>query len=77
LSGFRVSLGLALLGVVAVEFLMTNNGLGYMIWHSWQTLSLGYSMVGLVVTGLLGYALFSLLDLVEKRVLPWTGQSNS
>ncbi|MBV9324945.1 MAG: ABC transporter permease [Chloroflexi bacterium] len=70
-SAFRVSLGLALLGVVAVEFLMTNNGLGYLIWHSWQILSLGQSMVGLVTTGVIAYLLFILLDQAERRALPW------
>ena len=76
LSGLRLSLGLALLGVVAVEFLTANNGLGYMIWHSWQILSLSQSMVGLVVTGLIGYVLFLILDVVEKRALPWMAQRN-
>src|SRR5262249_55604107 len=32
-GGLRLSLGLALFGVVAVEFLNTNNGIGYEIWH--------------------------------------------
>ncbi len=70
-SAFRVSLGLGLLGVVAVEFLMTNNGLGYLIWHSWQILSLGQSMVGLVTTGVIAYVLFLILDRIQRRALPW------
>jgi NitT/TauT family transport system permease protein len=70
-SAFRLSLGLGFLGVVAVEFLSTNNGLGYLIWHSWQILSLGQSMVGLVTVGLLGYVAFLLLDQLERRALPW------
>jgi NitT/TauT family transport system permease protein len=72
LSAFRLSLGLSLLGVVAVEFLATNDGLGYMIWHSWQILSLGQSMAGLVTTGVIAYALFIVLDQFEKRALPWS-----
>jgi NitT/TauT family transport system permease protein len=75
LSSFRLSLGLGLLGVVAVEFLMSNNGLGYLIWHSWQILSLGDSMAGLVTAGLIGFVLFVLLDLVEKHLVPWTPPS--
>jgi NitT/TauT family transport system permease protein len=63
------------LGVVAVEFLMSNNGLGYLIWHSWQILSLGDSMAGLVTAGLIGFVLFVLLDLVEKHLVPWTPPS--
>jgi ABC-type nitrate/sulfonate/bicarbonate transport system permease component len=57
--------------VVAVEFLMTNNGLGYLIWHSWQILSLGQSMVGLVTTGVIAYVLFLILDRIQRRALPW------
>jgi NitT/TauT family transport system permease protein len=71
LSAVRLSLGLSILGVVAVEFLATNDGLGFMIWHSWQILSLGQSMAGLVTTGLLAYVLFLVLDQIEKRALPW------
>jgi NitT/TauT family transport system permease protein len=72
LSSLRLSLGLAILGVVAVEFLATNDGLGYLIWHSWQILSLGQSMTGLVTTGVLAYAMFLTLDQIEKRALPWS-----
>lgn len=70
-SAIKVSLGLALLGVVSVEFLNGQEGLGYMIWHSWQVLSLARSMAGLLVTGLLGYAMFLALDWLERRVVPW------
>jgi ABC-type nitrate/sulfonate/bicarbonate transport system permease component len=72
LSSLRLSLGLAILGVVAVEFLAANDGLGYLIWHSWQILSLGQSMTGLVATGVLAYAMFLALDQIEKRALPWS-----
>jgi NitT/TauT family transport system permease protein len=70
-SAIRLSLAVSFLGVVAVEFLQSSNGLGYVIWHSWQILSLGESMVGLVAAGVIGYAMFLGLDWVEKRSLPW------
>lgn len=74
IGGLRVAIGLGLLGVVAVEFLVSQSGLGYLIWRSWQILSLGQSMTGLVTAGLLGWGLFWLLDRAEKRLLPWTEQ---
>lgn len=74
-SAIRLSLAISFLGVVAVEFLNANDGLGYMIWHSWQILSLGESMAGLVTAGILGFAMFLALDQVEKRTLPWIPQS--
>ncbi|MBV9324962.1 MAG: hypothetical protein JO352_14360 [Chloroflexi bacterium] len=54
---------------------MTDNGLGYLIWHSWQILSLGQSMVGLVTAGLLGFILFLVLDVVEQRAVPWAARN--
>ena len=73
LSGVKLSLGLGLLGVVSVEFLLANQGLGYMIWHSWQILSLGESMAGLLVAGVLGYVMFAALDRLERALIPWAG----
>ncbi len=70
-SSIRLALAVSFLGVVAVEFLQSDNGLGYMIWHSWQILSLGESMVGLVAAGVIGFAMFVGLDWIEKRSLPW------
>ncbi|MBV9120686.1 MAG: ABC transporter permease [Chloroflexi bacterium] len=70
-SSIRLSLAISFLGVVAIEFLNANNGLGYMIWHSWQILSLGESMAGLVAAGIIGFAMFLTLDWIEKHTLPW------
>lgn len=73
LAGLRIAIGLGLLGVVAVEFLVTQSGIGYLIWRSWQILSLGQSMAGLVAAGLLGFVLLQVVDAVERRLLPWAG----
>jgi len=71
MAGGLVSLGLALLGTVAVEFLVTTEGLGYIIWNSWQVLSLSRSMAGLVVAALLGAACYLLMDWLERWITPW------
>ncbi|MDR3470686.1 MAG: ABC transporter permease [Devosia sp.] len=70
-SALKISLGLGMLGVVAAEFLMASSGLGYMIWNSWQILSLERSMVGLVTSGILGFILLRLLDAAEHWAIPW------
>jgi ABC-type nitrate/sulfonate/bicarbonate transport system permease component len=71
MSGLLVSLGLALLGTVAVEFLVGNEGLGYVIWNSWQVLSLSRSMAGLVMAALLGAICYLLMDWLERWITPW------
>jgi NitT/TauT family transport system permease protein len=71
MSGVLVSLGLALLGTVAVEFLVSTKGLGYVIWNSWQVLSLKQSMAGLVVAAILGAATYIAMDWLERWIIPW------
>jgi ABC-type nitrate/sulfonate/bicarbonate transport system permease component len=71
LDGMRLSVGLALLGTVTVEFLVGESGLGHLIWNSWTVLSLTQSMAGLVVAALLGSLAYSALALLEKILIPW------
>jgi NitT/TauT family transport system permease protein len=71
MAGVLVSLGLALLGTVAVEFLVSTKGLGYVIWNAWSVLSLTRSMAGLVVAAILGAACYLAMDWLERVVTPW------
>lgn len=70
-TGMRLSLGFALIVIVGTEFLAADKGIGFMIWQSYQTLRIPQMFVGLVITGLMGWGLSLLLDLVEHFVLPW------
>lgn len=71
MSGLRISVGLALLGTVAVEFLVSDSGLGHVIWNSWQVLSLQRSMAGLVVSAIFGFGVYLSMDLLERNLVPW------
>lgn len=72
LGGAKLAVAMGLVGTVAVEFLTAHNGIGYLIWRSWQVLSLGQSMVGLVVIGVIGLSCFRALDALERRLVPWS-----
>ena len=63
--------GLALVVIVGTEFLAADKGIGFMIWQSYQTLRIQQMFVGLVITGIMGWGLSLLLDLVEYVVVPW------
>ena len=71
MDGLRISVGLGLLGTIAVEFLVGDNGLGHLIWNSWEVLSLKQSMAGLVVAALVGYVFYASLGILERFALPW------
>ncbi|MEI2617488.1 MAG: 1,4-dihydroxy-2-naphthoate octaprenyltransferase [Thermomicrobiales bacterium] len=70
-SGLRLALGFSLLVIVGTEFLAAKNGIGYLIWNSYQTFAIEKMYVGLIVTGLLGWLLNFVMDEVERVVMPW------
>lgn len=71
-TGLRLALGFALIVIVGTEFLSPGDGgVGNLIWESWQVLRIRDMFVGLIITGLIGWALTLALDLVERLVIPW------
>ena len=69
--GLKLALGFSLIVIVGTEFLAARNGVGHLIWQSYQTLAIKKMYVGLIVTGLMGWALTLGLDAIERLVLPW------
>jgi NitT/TauT family transport system permease protein len=71
MSGVHISVGLALMSATAVEYLNADQGLGYLIWHSWQILSLKLSLAALLAAGVMGAIFFSAFQWLERHLLPW------
>jgi NitT/TauT family transport system permease protein len=71
MSGVHISVGLALMTTTAVEYLNADTGLGYLIWHSWQILSLKLSLAALLAAGIMGAAIFTFFQWLESRLIPW------
>jgi NitT/TauT family transport system permease protein len=71
-TGLRLGLGFALIVIVGTEFLSPGDGgVGNLIWESWQVLRIRHMFVGLIVTGLIGWALTLTLDVIERVIVPW------
>jgi NitT/TauT family transport system permease protein len=70
-TGVKLAAGVALLVIVAAEFVGAKTGIGYMIWQSWQTFSVETMYVGLVVIAILGYLVSLSLDELEHVLIPW------
>lgn len=73
-TGMRLSLGFALIVIVGTEFLMANEGIGHVIWQNYQILRIREMFVGLIITGLLGWAMNLVLDIAERTLVPWRNQ---
>jgi NitT/TauT family transport system permease protein len=70
-AGLRLSLGTALIVIIAAEFVAAKYGLGYLIWFSWQTLLTENMFAGLVIIMVLGALFTSGLQTIEKWLMPW------
>jgi ABC-type nitrate/sulfonate/bicarbonate transport system permease component len=70
LTGVRLGWGTALLLMVTAEF-VSKSGLGFLIWQSWQSLSVESMYVGIITVSLLGYLSFVVLDELARFIVPW------
>lgn len=71
LTGMRIALGRAWLILVAVELLAADAGIGQMMEFARQMLRLDVVLVGVVLTGLIGFSLDKSLRLIERRLMRW------
>lgn len=71
LTGMRIALGRAWLILVAVELLAADAGIGQMMEFARQMLRLDIVLVGVILTGLIGFSLDKTLRLVEQRSMRW------
>jgi NitT/TauT family transport system permease protein len=70
-TGLRLGLGYALIVAVAVEIVAASQGLGALLWLSWQVLKVEDMYATFFVIAVLGAALSYGLAAVRARVLPW------
>ena len=70
-AGLRLGMGVALLVIVAAEFVGAKSGIGYLIWTSWQVFQVEKMYVGLIVVAIVGYASAIVLSQLERMLIPW------
>jgi sulfonate transport system permease protein len=70
-AGARLALAIALILLLVSEMLASTNGVGYFILQSQQTYAIPQMWAGLLMLGLIGYAVNLLFVAVETRVLAW------
>jgi nitrate/nitrite transport system permease protein len=67
-TGFRLSLGIAWLVIVAAEMLTGAPGIGGFLWQEYNSLIYEHIILCILTIGLVGYALDRLMITVEKRL---------
>lgn len=75
-AGIRLAAGLALLGVIAGEFLAASDGIGSLTWRYWQIYQIDNMYATRAVIAAMGFLLTTALLRVQRRFFGWTEGSN-
>jgi ABC-type nitrate/sulfonate/bicarbonate transport system permease component len=70
-AGMRTSLSLAVIMMVISEMVASTNGIGFFVLQSQRSFAIPEMWSGIVLLGIVGYALNLLFTAVERRVLAW------
>jgi ABC-type nitrate/sulfonate/bicarbonate transport system permease component len=71
MAGIKLAMGMGLILIAISEMVAADDGIGYMIWNSWQVLTVDTMYVGLLVIAILGFVFSLVLDEIERMLIPW------
>ena len=74
-AGLRTGMSLAVILMVISEMVASTNGIGFFVIQAQRTFAIGDMWSGIVLLGLLGFALNTLLLWVERWLLAWHSNS--
>ena len=70
-TGMKVGVTLAVTAAVIGELMGARAGLGYLLSLGQETADVGLVLVAVILLSLIGYALYVLLGIAERRLLGW------
>ena len=71
ITGMRLGVGRALLGVVVAELMASNAGLGYLLRDASETWDSPKLFVTVLLLAMIGLVSFNLIKKLERRMAPW------
>ncbi|MAC80523.1 MAG: ABC transporter permease [Rhodobacteraceae bacterium] len=71
--GLKLNITFAVIGAIVAEFVQANRGLGFVIMSSYKMLNMPRLWAAMVVSAIMGVALFAVVAWLERRLIPWHG----
>ncbi|MBC8161995.1 MAG: 1,4-dihydroxy-2-naphthoate octaprenyltransferase [Roseiflexaceae bacterium] len=75
MSAVKLGVGFALTLIVGVEFVGAEDGIGWLIWQSYELYAINRMLAGVVAVAVVGWLITVLLDELELRLIPWQAAS--
>jgi ABC-type nitrate/sulfonate/bicarbonate transport system permease component len=76
LTGARLAINMAMVISISVELLAAKEGLGVIIWFSWQTMRIEDLYASLIVIAALGIGLNLILQYLSHQLVPWYSEKS-
>jgi len=71
----RIAIGVAVLVIIAAEFVVSRDGLGYLIFNSRQLFINGWMYVGIVCVAIMGVTLAAIVGRIGLLLTPWEARA--
>lgn len=68
-TSLKLNLSLTLIGVIMGEFLVSKEGIGYLIVYGKQVFNLDYVMTGIILLAIISYIIYKLITILEQMLL--------
>lgn len=69
----KINIGMSWIGVIVGEFLVSRVGIGYLIMYGGQVFKLDLVMMGVIVLAICAFAMYLIVDTLEKFILKKRG----
>jgi NitT/TauT family transport system permease protein len=71
ISALKINVGLSWVGVIVGEFLVAQEGLGFLIVFGGQVAQLDMVMLSIIILSIAAYLMYQVVASIEKRFLKW------
>lgn len=69
ISSLKINISMSLIGVIMGEFLVSKEGIGYLIMYGSQVFNLNLVIAGIIILMIVSYILYLIVVYIEKRLI--------
>ena len=69
ISSLKLNISMSLIGVIMGEFLVSKEGIGYLIIYGTQVFNLSLVMAGILILVIISYILYKIIIYIEDRLI--------
>lgn len=71
-SALKINMSTSIIGAIVGEFFIASRGLGYLLSDQIRLANMPLAWACIIIAAILGIVLYMIIQLVEKRLIPWS-----